>query len=192
MVAVVARWRLCRIASAALSSSSSSSSHANHTRPHTLPSRYYSPYPEDFGECDRLYVCPYSLKYFKRRSAYLRQLSAAAQQSPPGLRIYRAPAPPLSKACNQELLPQPAHLTFYEVDGAQAKVYCQCLCLLAKLFLDHKVCGRNGGGGGAAREKGVVSRARQAVESSEGGASYLPRRAAPRRPATSPSPPLSR
>ena len=26
----------------------------------------------------------------------------------------------------------------FEVDGASAKVYCQCLCLLAKLFLDHK------------------------------------------------------
>jgi len=24
------------------------------------------------------------------------------------------------------------------VNGSEAKVYCQCLCLLAKLFLDHK------------------------------------------------------
>lgn len=26
----------------------------------------------------------------------------------------------------------------YEVDGAHHKLYCQSLCLLAKLFLDHK------------------------------------------------------
>lgn len=25
-----------------------------------------------------------------------------------------------------------------QVDGAKQKLYCQCLCLLAKLFIDHK------------------------------------------------------
>ena len=29
-------------------------------------------------------------------------------------------------------------LSIYEIDGSGNKVYCQCLCLLAKLFLDHK------------------------------------------------------
>ncbi len=29
-------------------------------------------------------------------------------------------------------------LTVYEIDGAVDKRYCQCLCLMAKLFLDHK------------------------------------------------------
>ena len=29
-------------------------------------------------------------------------------------------------------------LSIYEIDGSKNKVYCQCLCLLAKLFLDHK------------------------------------------------------
>jgi len=30
------------------------------------------------------------------------------------------------------------NLSVYEVDGSQHKLYCQLLCLLAKLFLDHK------------------------------------------------------
>ena len=29
-------------------------------------------------------------------------------------------------------------LSIYEVDGLNYKLYCQNLCLLAKLFLDHK------------------------------------------------------
>ena len=29
-------------------------------------------------------------------------------------------------------------LSIHEIDGSSNKVYCQCLCLLAKLFLDHK------------------------------------------------------
>lgn len=29
-------------------------------------------------------------------------------------------------------------MSIFEIDGAHDKVYCQCLCLVAKLFLDHK------------------------------------------------------
>ncbi len=29
-------------------------------------------------------------------------------------------------------------ISMFEVDGAKSKVYCQNLCLLSKLFLDHK------------------------------------------------------
>ena len=29
-------------------------------------------------------------------------------------------------------------ISVFEVDGKKAKVYCQNLCLLSKLFLDHK------------------------------------------------------
>ena len=34
----------------------------------------------------------------------------------------------------------PKQVSFWEVDGARAKVWCQNLCLLSKLFLDHKTC----------------------------------------------------
>ncbi len=40
---------------------------------------------------------------------------------PPGIEIYRK-----------------GSLSVYEVDGQEQKLYCQCLCLLSKLFLDHK------------------------------------------------------
>ena len=99
---------------------------------------YFSPYPDAFAMQSRLYICPYSLKYFKRRDSYVRHLTAVTRRGPPGSRIYAAPAPPQPEANAKLGLPQPARLTLYEVDGSTAKVYCQCLCLLAKLFLDHK------------------------------------------------------
>ena len=42
-------------------------------------------------------------------------------RSPPGDEIYRE-----------------GKLSVYELDGKEHRVYCQNLCLLAKLFLDHK------------------------------------------------------
>lgn len=48
---------------------------------------------------------------------------------PPGDEIYRHD---VEETCQQ--------LSFWEIDGAQEKVYCQNLCLLSKLFLDHKTC----------------------------------------------------
>ncbi len=42
-------------------------------------------------------------------------------RSPPGKEIY-----------------QKGSLSVFEVDGKDFKLYCQCLCLIAKLFLDHK------------------------------------------------------
>ena len=99
---------------------------------------YFAPYPDPFAQQTRLYICPFSLKYFKCRTAYTRHLGSVTRRGPPGLKIYSAPAPTQSEAVRKSGLQQPARLTLYEVDGSQAKVYCQCLCLLAKLFLDHK------------------------------------------------------
>jgi histone acetyltransferase MYST1 len=99
---------------------------------------YFSPYPDAFGAQSRLYICPFTLKYFKARPAYLRHLETLERRHPPGRRIYAAPAPPLAPALAAAGAAQPAKLTMYEVNGSDAKVYCQCLCLLAKLFLDHK------------------------------------------------------
>ncbi|XP_027489556.1 histone acetyltransferase KAT8-like, partial [Corapipo altera] len=42
-------------------------------------------------------------------------------RQPPGREIYRK-----------------SNISVYEVDGKDHKIYCQNLCLLAKLFLDHK------------------------------------------------------
>jgi histone acetyltransferase MYST1 len=83
---------------------------------------YYSPYPDDFGG-DRLFLCEYTLRYFRRRSTLEKHMRACTQRAPPGVEIYRDSS---------------RNLSAFEVDGREHKEYCQNLCLLAKLFLDHK------------------------------------------------------
>lgn len=55
-----------------------------------------------------------------------------------GNEIYRSPAPPPSNPDYQGGCVTNPSVSVYEVDGKQHKLYCQCLCLLSKLFLDHK------------------------------------------------------
>lgn len=81
---------------------------------------YFSPYPEDYN-VDVLYVCEYCLKYMRRRTNFHQHKATCCHRRPPGEEIYRHD-----------------NVTVFEVDGKQERVYCQNLCLLAKLFLDHK------------------------------------------------------
>jgi histone acetyltransferase MYST1 len=83
---------------------------------------YFSPYPDEFC-VDLLYICEFTLKYFRRESSYLRHLQQCRSRCPPGRRVYHDPVD---------------RLDIYEVDGRDHKEYCQNLCLLSKLFLDHK------------------------------------------------------
>lgn len=48
---------------------------------------------------------------------------------PPATEIYRN---------NHTIDDDDVQLSVFEVDGLVSKIYCQNLCLLAKLFLDHK------------------------------------------------------
>merc|ERR1719356_73037 len=57
----------------------------------------------------------------KRRRTFQRHKLTCEHRRPPGKEIYRH-----------------ENVSVFEVDGKQARVYCQNLCLLAKLFLDHK------------------------------------------------------
>ena len=82
---------------------------------------YYSPYPDDYQPAPILYVCEYTLKYMRKRKTYLKHKATCPHRTPPGREIYR------------EL-----GLSVFEIDGKEHRVYCQNLCLLAKLFLDHK------------------------------------------------------
>jgi len=82
---------------------------------------YFSPYPEEYGKCPKLWVCEYCLKYTKCATTYRVHLYTCKAKQPPGDEIYRD-----------------GNISLYEVDGAQHKLYCQNLCLMAKLFLDHK------------------------------------------------------
>ena len=83
---------------------------------------YYSPYPDGYDMCDRLYICEFCLKYMKHKQTFRAHRDCVCKQNkPPGNEIYRD-----------------GKLSVFEIDGKEDRVYCQNLCLLAKLFLDHK------------------------------------------------------
>ncbi|KAK9760840.1 K(lysine) acetyltransferase [Basidiobolus ranarum] len=82
---------------------------------------YFSPYPEDYGSCKRLHICSYCLKYMKLSTSLDSHQASCIYRHPPGILIY-----------------QKEKIRIYEVDGKIHKLYCQNLCLVAKLFLDHK------------------------------------------------------
>jgi len=82
---------------------------------------YFSPYPEEHSKCSRLYICEFCLKYMKKKTTLLRHKEKCTLRHPPGNEIYRKD-----------------NLSMFEVDGSVNKIYCQNICLLAKLFLDHK------------------------------------------------------
>ena len=82
---------------------------------------YYSPYPEDFAGVERLYLCEFCLKYMRKLNTLERHMCKCELRHPPGDEIYRD-----------------GRLSVFEVDGRKNKIYCQNLCLLSKLFLDHK------------------------------------------------------
>eukprot|EP00554_Chaetoceros_debilis_P016715 CAMPEP_0194115806 /NCGR_PEP_ID=MMETSP0150-20130528/24670_1 /TAXON_ID=122233 /ORGANISM="Chaetoceros debilis, Strain MM31A-1" /LENGTH=831 /DNA_ID=CAMNT_0038806373 /DNA_START=387 /DNA_END=2879 /DNA_ORIENTATION=- len=90
---------------------------------------YYSPLPKDLlrgkSMIDVLYICEFTLKFFTRRVDFARfqkkYLPNNKRRHPPGNEIYRN-----------------GNLSMFEVDGFEERIYCQQLCYLAKLFLDHK------------------------------------------------------
>lgn len=100
---------------------------------HELDAWYYSPYPEPYAGCHKLYICEYDLKYFRKKRTLLKHLAGLERKTPPGTEMYKAGA--VGRAGSAQ---STAAISMFEVDGAQHKLYCQNLCLLSKLFLDHK------------------------------------------------------
>ena len=98
---------------------------------------YFSPFPEEYAQ-HTLYICEFTLKYMRKRKAHERHKLTQKARMPPGKMIYLAKAPELHPDCISGGHLQPKQLSVFEVDGSESKIYCQCLCLLAKLFLDHK------------------------------------------------------
>lgn len=82
---------------------------------------YFSPYPAELCTLDCIYICEFCLNYRKSRKCLERHLSKCNLRNPPGNEIYRKNT-----------------ISFFEIDGRKNKNYAQNLCLLAKLFLDHK------------------------------------------------------
>ncbi|MEW5309419.1 MAG: hypothetical protein WDW38_001308 [Sanguina aurantia] len=99
---------------------------------------YYSPYPDVYGQQSKLYVCEFTLKYFRKKRTLLGHLAKLDIRHPPGDEIYRSPPPPLDQPNYVGGAVMNPAISVFEVDGKKAKVYCQNLCLLSKLFLDHK------------------------------------------------------
>lgn len=88
---------------------------------HIIEPWYFSPYPQEFADLDLVYVDEFCLSYFSSKKAYERHRSKCELRHPPGNEIYRDD-----------------FVSFFEVDGRRQRTWCRNLCLLSKLFLDHK------------------------------------------------------
>lgn len=82
---------------------------------------YSSPYPPEYSRLQKLYLCEFCLKYMRSKTILQRHMKKCGWFHPPANEIYRKD-----------------DLSVFEVDGNVSKLFCQNLCLLAKLFLDHK------------------------------------------------------
>ena len=102
---------------------------------------YYSPFPEDFIDTTSndktLYICEHCLKYMKYKNTLIKHLKACTYTTPPGNKVYQMPISP--ELSTSQYKNRTAHsISVYEINGEDNKLFCQNLCLIAKLFLDHK------------------------------------------------------
>ena len=88
---------------------------------HEMEPWYFSPYPESFQDADLVYIDEFCLSYFDNKCSFERHRSKCTLTHPPGNEIYRDD-----------------YISFFEVDGRRQRTWCRNLCLLCKLFLDHK------------------------------------------------------
>jgi histone acetyltransferase HTATIP len=82
---------------------------------------YFSPYPEVFTQEDLMYICEFCLCYYGDIKSFTRHRQKCTLQHPPGNEIYRDD-----------------YVSFFEIDGRRQRTWCRNLCLLSKMFLDHK------------------------------------------------------
>lgn len=88
---------------------------------HVIDTSYAAPYPEEYSHESRLFICEFCLKYLPSEFVAWRHKLKCSAKHPPGDEIYRD-----------------GSLSIWEVDGRKKTEYCQCLCLMAKLFLGSK------------------------------------------------------
>ncbi|CCG83309.1 putative Histone acetyltransferase [Taphrina deformans PYCC 5710] len=82
---------------------------------------YSAPYPEEYAREEVLHICEFCLKYMNSSFVARRHALKCPNRHPPGNEIYRD-----------------RKLSVWEIDGRKNPVYCQNLCLLAKMFLQSK------------------------------------------------------
>ena len=93
-----------------------------------LDSWHYSPYPADYQR-EQLWVCEHCLRY-TRSANTMKQHEASTNTACDGRPIGRLAYDDSERG-----------VAVYEVDGGGSDadvLYCQCLCLLSKLFIQHK------------------------------------------------------
>eukprot|EP00047_Mylnosiga_fluctuans_P004461 m.234664 g.234664 ORF g.234664 m.234664 type:complete len:447 (-) comp12694_c0_seq1:123-1463(-) len=88
---------------------------------HRMRPWYFAPYPEVLTTNPVMYICEFCLVWNRSPTSYRRHKAKCTWRHPPGNEIYRK-----------------GSLSFFEVDGRKNRPYSQNICLLAKLFLDHK------------------------------------------------------
>lgn len=82
---------------------------------------YAAPYPEEYSRNKVLWICEFCLKYMNSEYVGWRHKMKCGAKHPPGDEVYRD-----------------GSISVFEIDGRKNPVYCQNLCLLAKLFLGSK------------------------------------------------------
>ena len=71
---------------------------------------YYSPFPEEYEDCQRLFICEYCLKYIRQVENFINHTKSCKRKKPPGTVVY-------SKGPNK----------IYKVDGGINKVLPACM-----------------------------------------------------------------
>jgi hypothetical protein len=88
---------------------------------------FSSPIPgEQYRNAKRLFFNEVTMRYYRTKRAYAESLSPAVgvdRRCPPGSKVYED---------------EEDKLCLFKIDGAKEKLFCQGLCLLSKMFLDHK------------------------------------------------------
>ena len=87
----------------------------------TCETWYYSPYPSGFHNLEILYICQFCLNFYATSFDLSRHSASCVLMHPPGNEVYRH-----------------GGVSVFEVDGQKNQTYCENLCYLSKLFLDHK------------------------------------------------------
>lgn len=103
-----------------------------HFGQHIIETWYSSPYPQEYASLKKLYICEFCLSYSASEVTQNRHARKCKHLRPPANEIYK------DRFRDNDKSQEVVEISVYEADGAKSKLYCQNLCLLAKLFLDHK------------------------------------------------------
>ena len=49
---------------------------------------YFSPYPAEYANVKKMYICEYCLKYMRKEKTFIAHQAKCTQRKPPGKQIY--------------------------------------------------------------------------------------------------------